>query len=221
MSDVRSSRLRPIVGRFDLRMNNNRYGLIRRTIKRTTEPKVAIKQKYDVNNNESDSDNETHNEQKKVKKNPVPIFAVKSFEPPLVRRFPNQSLQKTDDKKPPSLYDTSKSVQYMGLDEASLFESFNNLTLNELCNKADENATLKLATQKYFEVVYSSMNLDWLIDENERKFTLSQARSLLRHFGSFMSTLTVNANHLEEGDQKDLLLHMIGTHFVGLLFWNN
>ncbi|XP_055303019.1 uncharacterized protein LOC129568773 isoform X2 [Sitodiplosis mosellana] len=159
----------------------------------------------------------------KPKYHPVPIFAVKPKQVADHGRkwmTPERPVQ-TNIKTNPSLYDASKPVQDMTLNEESMFQIFNNLTLNELCNTAIAYDEMKLAAQKFFEVQYTKVNLAWLIDDGADKFTLLQAQRLLQCFGQFISTLIVNSNQLEEADQKGKLLEFIEQHCAGVLFWDS
>lgn len=101
-----------------------------------------------------------------------------------------------------------------------MFEIFNNLTLNELVNTAMASNGMKLAAQKFFEVQYTKLNLAWLIDDGDDKFTLLQAQRLLQCFGNFISTLIVDSKQLKETDQKENLLEIIAQHCAGVVFWD-
>lgn len=226
MSDAplsRSSRLRPFAGRFDLRINKNKYGLIRRTIKRVSQSssKINIKKyRMDSNNNGKNDDKPINGN---VKNKEVPIFMVqrKQVLAPIRKWMsPQQPFRTIKEWKPPSLYDPLKPVQCKNLNNECWFEIFNHLTLNELCNVAKVCDGIKLAAQKYFEVMYTSLNLDWLIDDEGEKFTLQQAKRLLQCFGNFISKLIVNTKQLQEADQVEQLLELIGKHCAGILFWD-
>lgn len=215
---TRLNRLRPIVGRFDLRINRNRFGLIRHTIKRATDKnsKRILKSEMAM---QLDSNNNAHT----VPNEAVPIFAVKKEVSMAIRKWnwPDNKPYTHHAPEPESLYDTSKIVRYESMDEETLFETFNQLSLNELCQTADVCAELKFATQKFFEVIYSRVKLDWLIDDGNGKFTLLQARRLLQCFGPFISTIIVNTDHLDNSKDETELLALIGKHCNGVLFWNS
>lgn len=234
---IRPSRLRPFAGRFDLRMNNNKFGLMRRTINRSIEPKsIQIKSTHQTSNAVSELmrkisageqqlveilETDPNNNAQHVKRQPVPIFAVKPNKAP-VRKWiiPEQLQRNTQKTNKPTLYDVSKPAQFKNLTEESTFEVLNKLTLNELCNVACASRELKLAAQKFFEIQFTRVNMSWLIDEGADKFTLLQAQRLLQCFGQFMSTLIVNTNQLKEADKKEKLMEMIGQHCAGVVFWD-
>lgn len=109
----------------------------------------------------------------------------------------------------------------MQLDETCLFEIFNHLDLDELCIMAEVCTELKFAAQKYFDIMYTAVNLAWLAPDNESgKFTIAQAERLLQHFGHLISTIIVNTDLLEETECKEKLLALIQKHCDGILFWN-
>lgn len=118
-------------------------------------------------------------------------------------------------------YDESKPVYFSNLDDEILFEVFNHLSLNDLCATAEVSIHLKSAAQKYFEVMYTSMNLAWLIEKDAGKFTLRQAQRLLQCFGPLISTLIVDTTKMEQ-PERDIgaLFELVGIHCHGLLFWN-
>lgn len=214
---TRPTRLRQFVGRFDLRMNQNRFGLIRHTIKRATE-KISnhtMKRKMQISL-------DTNNNANIVKNEPIPIFAVKKAASMTVRKWNQTENRPRLDfmPKPVNLYDTSNMEQHESVDEEMRFEQFNQMSLNELCKTAEEHADLKFATQKFFEVMYTTVKLDWLIDDGDDKFTLLQVRRLLQCFGSFISTLIINTEHLEKPEDKEDLLTLIDKHCPGILFWD-
>lgn len=78
---------------------------------------------------------------------------------------------------------------------------------------------LKFAAQKYFDVMYTAVNLAWLSDDSGQ-FTLVQAERLLRNFGHLISTITVNTKQLKAPDCKENLLILIEKYCDGILFWN-
>lgn len=244
---IRPSRLRPFAGRFDLVMNNNQFGLKRRTIRRAIEP-LNIRQKVTIQleiKNETTSEtvplqlnlsiqSTSHsiskasselntNNSEGVKRQPVPIFAVKPKQAHArqwnIPERPKQNINK--EAKKPMLYDTSKPAVFKKLTEESLFVIFNQLTLNELVNTAGVCNELKVAAQKFFEVIYTTVNMEWLIDDGAEKFTLIQAQRLLQCFGNFISTLIVNTDQLDEADEKEKLLEIIEQHCAGVLFWDS
>lgn len=108
----------------------------------------------------------------------------------------------------------------MNLNEVSLFEIFNHLSLNDLCNLGDVCTQLKFAAQKYFDIMYTAVNLAWLADDDSGQFTLIQAECLLRNFGHLISTIIVNTNQLKATDCKEELLILIEKYCDGILFWN-
>lgn len=109
----------------------------------------------------------------------------------------------------------------MNLDEVCLFEIFNHLSLNDICILGDVCTQLKFAAQKYFDIVYTAVNLAWLsADDSSGQFTLVQAERLLRNFGHLISTITVNTNQLKATDCKEKLLVLIEKYCDGILFWN-
>lgn len=230
MSDVplvQQTRLRPYAGRFDLRINRNRYGLMRHNFKRATETKAAcvikstIAAKLDNNNNNKNLKKNGETNEVNDRHDIVQIFAVRKQVPTMMRQWNRSDILTQPKRNQPSLYDTTKTVQYKNMDEEMLFETFNHMSLIELCNTAEKCADLKLATQKYFEVIYTSTNLAWLIDDHATKFTLPQARRMLQIFGAFISTLIVNTNQLEKQQDLEELLETIGKHCGGVLFWNS
>lgn len=108
----------------------------------------------------------------------------------------------------------------MNLDEESLFEIFNNLSLNDLCIMAEVCPQLKFAAQKYFDVIYTAVNLSWLSDNDSGQFSLARAERLLQNFGHLISTITVNTQQLDATDCKEKLLMAIDKCCGGILFWN-
>lgn len=226
---IRPTRLRQFAGRFELVMNRNQFELKRTTINRATATKTTnelkrkISMQLDSNNN--DKDENTRNAPVPVvppKPTDHPIFAVKARHiSDGVRKWitPKPLLQKTI-RKNEVLYDASKPATHPNLTEEAMFEIFNNLTLNELVNTANASNGMKLAAQKFFEVQYTKVNLAWLIDGDDDKFTLLQAQRLLQCFGNFISTLIVNSNQLKEAEQKEKLLEIIARHCAGVVFWD-
>lgn len=107
------------------------------------------------------------------------------------------------------------------LNEICLFEIFNHLSLNDICVLGDVCKPLKFAAQKYFDVMYTAVNLAWLSDDDSGQFTLVQAERLLRNFGHLISTITVNTKQLKASDCKEKLLILIEKHCDGILFWNS
>lgn len=108
----------------------------------------------------------------------------------------------------------------MNLDEVCLFEIFNHLSLNDICVVGDVCTQLQFAAQKYFDIVYTAVNLAWLSDDDSGQFTLVQAERLLRIFGHLISTITVNTSQLKAPDCKEKLLVLIEKYSEGILFWN-
>ena len=158
----------------------------------------------------------------KPKYQPVQIFAVKPKQAPVdVRKWITpKPLQAKPITVNEVLYDASKTATHQNLTEEAMFEIFNQLSLNELINTAAASNGMKLAAQKFFEVQYTKVNLAWLIDDDDDKFTLLQAQRLLQCFGNFISTLIVNSNQLKEADQKEKLLEIIAQHCAGVVFWD-
>lgn len=114
----------------------------------------------------------------------------------------------------------TKVAYFMNLDEICLFEIFNHLSLMELCVVGDVCAQLKFAAQKYFDIMYTAVNLAWLSDDDSGQFTLIQVECLLRNFGHLISTIIVNTNQLKAPDCKEKLLSLIEKYCDGILFWN-
>lgn len=106
----------------------------------------------------------------------------------------------------------------MNLDEICLFEIFNHLSLHDLCVMADVCTQLKFAAQKYFDIIYTAVNLAWLSDDSQ--FTIAQAERLLVNFGHLISTIIVKTDQLVEAECKEKLLALIEKYCDGILFWN-
>lgn len=113
-----------------------------------------------------------------------------------------------------------KVAYFMNMDEVCLFEIFNHLSLHDLCITAEVCSQLKFAAQKYFDILYTAVNLAWLSEDDSGKFTLAQAECLLRNFGHLISTINVNTNQLMATDCKEKLLELIEKYCDGFLFWN-
>lgn len=223
-ADVKKARysLRPKPSAFDLLINNNRYGLKRRTIDRATHrvPKrIEIKSRIKI-----------------VKQNttnasdlcflPVPASKI-----PLVTTsdntwtLPKPTLEMYSRKPTPNLYDVSAAANFMDLNEECIFEVFNHLSLTELCIVAGVCSQLRFAAQKYFDVMYTAVNLAWLNDDDTGTYTLLQAKRLLYNFGHLISTLVVNTDLMitesqEDGDCKEKLLLLVQKYCAGFVFWN-
>lgn len=112
------------------------------------------------------------------------------------------------------------AAYFRELNEICLFEIFNHLSLNDICVMGDVCTQLKFAAQKYFDVMYTAVNLAWLSDDESGQFTLVQAERLLRNFGHLISTITVNTKQLKAPDCKENLLILIEKYCDGILFWN-
>lgn len=127
-----------------------------------------------------------------------------------------------DHKMRPGSFDASKPAFFGDLKEESLFEIFHHLSLNDLCATVEVSPHLKTVAQKYFEIIYTSLNISWLIEDDAEQFTLFQAKRLLQCFGHLISTLIVETKELENSERDmDKLLELIGVHCRGcLLFWN-
>lgn len=127
-----------------------------------------------------------------------------------------------DHKMRPGSFDASKPAFFADLKEESLFEIFHHLSLNDLCATVEVSPHLKTVAQKYFEIIYTSLNISWLIEDDAEQFTLFQAKRLLQCFGHLISTLIVDTKKLENSERDmDKLLELIGVHCRGcLLFWN-
>lgn len=212
--------LRPNPSVFDLRINNNRYGLRRRTIDRATHrlPKrIVYKSRIEL----------VKNNTTKVPDScflPVPVNKL-----PLMTRSNNVwTLPKPtlESRKPaPILYDVAKAANFMDLNEECIFEIFNHLSLTELCIAAEVCSQLRFAAQKYFDVIYTAVNLAWLNDDNTRTYTLLQAKRLLYNFGHLISTLIVDTDLMttenqEESDSNEKLLLLVQKYCAGVVFWN-
>lgn len=127
-----------------------------------------------------------------------------------------------DHKMRPGSFDASKPAFFADLKEESLFEIFHHLSLNDLCATVEVSPHLKTVAQKYFEVIYTSLNISWLIEDGAEQFTLFQAKRLLQCFGHLISTLIVDTKKMANSERDmEKLLELIGVHCHGcLLFWN-
>lgn len=79
---------------------------------------------------------------------------------------------------------------------------------------------LKFAAQKYFDVMYTAVNLAWLSNDDTGRYTIAQAERLLQNFGHLISTIIVKTDQLVEIDRKEQLLALIEKYCDGILFWN-
>lgn len=109
---------------------------------------------------------------------------------------------------------------FMNLNEICVFEIFNHLSLNEICIMAEVCPQLKFAAQKYFDVMYTAVNLAWLSDNESGQYTFAQAERLLHNFGHLISTIIVETDQLVEIECKEKLLSLIDKYCGGILFWN-
>lgn len=219
--------LRPNPGVFDLRINRNRYGLQRKIINRATESHAKNRI---VNNNKRNA------RYKLVKNNTIKLpdsscLPVPACKVPLVVPshkmwiLPKPTLEIFSQKLPSNLYDISKNANFLTLNEECIFEVFNRLSLNDLCAMAEVCSELKFAAQKYFDVVYTAVNLVWLAEQDNQMFTLLQVERLLHNFGHLISTLCINTDLLmtetpEPSDNNEKLLLMVEKYCTGVVFWN-
>lgn len=201
--------LRENVGMFDFRINKNRYGLIRRNYNRAKE----IRSK-NVNMANKRPMKKAILQQMSMDVTP----SVNLVNPKW--KLPERSLIDGGRKPLPQLYDVSKAAQFMAIEESSLYEIFNHLSLNDLCAMAEVSAQSKFATQKYFDIMFTAMNLSWLVDDDSGRVTLFQAERLLRNFGHLISTIIVNTDLLETNEDQNKLLALIEKYSNGILFWN-
>lgn len=219
-SDVKTGRysLRPTVGRFDLRINKNRYGLIRTTTNRAESARSTLNSAKKITKRKICYELVPNNDIQAPCNLTLRTNATTLPLPNRPWRLPEVSINFVRDQQ--SVYDTSAPANFMDLDENSTFGIFESLSLDDFCSLAEAQVHRKLAAQKYFEVIYTSMNIAWLIKEDAEKFTLLQAERLLRNFGHLISTLTVNTDQLDNVADREKLLELISKYCTGILFWD-